>query len=110
MLYGSVDPAAVCDHRVLNHCIGADLMSGHTAVTAVDLPVFIKEVDTAVLRIQNLHIRLPKRGDRSNILPVTLKVVCIHLSADLFSRFGMILFPKSFSEFGICLILDQVLL
>ena len=60
MLNTSVDPASVCDHGILNDCVGADLVTGHTAVPAVDLPVFIKDIDPAVFRIKNLHICFPE--------------------------------------------------
>ena len=79
MLNTSVNPASVCDHGILNDCVGADLVTGHTAVTAVDLPVFIKDVDSAVFRIEDFHICFPEGGDCSNVLPVSRKVVRVHL-------------------------------
>ena len=53
-------------------------MTGHTTVTAVDLPVIIKQVDTAVLWIKDFHIRFPKRRDGSHIFPVSVKMISIH--------------------------------
>ena len=56
-------------------------MACHTAVAAVDLPVLIKQVDAGVLRIENFHVCLPQRTDRSNILPVAIEMISIHLAA-----------------------------
>ena len=109
MLYISINPAAVCDHTVLNDRVGADLMSGHAAVPAVDLPILIKEVDPAVLRIQNLHICLPEGRDRSDILPVSLKVVGVHFSSVL-QKVRDNVVSEVVLGVRIRLVLDQVLL
>ena len=76
--YGACNTAAVGDHGVFYNASVLNLVSGHTAVTAINLPVFVKQVDAAVLRIQNLHIGLPERRNRSYILPVAVKVVGVH--------------------------------
>ena len=55
-------------------------MSRHTTVPAVDLPVFIKQVNSTVFRIQYFHIRFPERWNRSHIFPVSVKVIRVHFS------------------------------
>ena len=79
VLYFTVNAASIRNHAVLEHGILTDAVSRHTAVPAVNAPVVIKQVDTAVLRVKDLHICLPERRYGSYILPVTVKTVCIHL-------------------------------
>ena len=55
-------------------------MARHTTVPAVDLPVFIKQVNSTVFRIQYFHIRFPERWNRSYIFPVSVKVIRVHFS------------------------------
>ena len=79
----AVHTAAVGDHRIFHQTLISDLMTGHTAVAAVYLPVFIKQIDAAVLRVQDLHVGLPERGDGPHILPVAVKMVGVHISSVL---------------------------
>ena len=64
VLHFAVNAASVGDHTVLKYCLLADTVSCHTAVSAVDAPVIVKQVDAAVLRVKHLHISLPERRNR----------------------------------------------
>ena len=103
----AVDPAAVCDHGIFHNALGTDLMSGHTAVPAVNLPVLIEQVDSAVLRIQNLHIGLPKGRNRPYILPVAAEMVRVHFPA-VPQQIGNDVVSKVVLRLRIFFVLDQV--
>ena len=83
MLYRTIHAATVCDHRIFHYRIGTDHMTGLAAVSAVDLPVIVEQVNAAVLRIHDFHVGFPERRNGTNILPVAVKMVGIHLSAVL---------------------------
>ena len=72
VLYMAVHTAAVGDHRIFHQTLISDLMTGHTAVAAVYLPVFIKQIDAAVLRVQDLHVGQMCIRDRTKAVLISL--------------------------------------
>ena len=56
-------------------------MACFSAVSAVNLPVIVKQVDSAVFRIEDFHVCLPQGGDGSYIFPVSAEVISVHIAS-----------------------------
>ena len=104
----SVDTASVGNHGILHQGIAAYPVSGHAAVSAVNLPVFIKEIDAAVLRVQDLHVGLPEGGDGPYVLPVSVEVISIHPSS-VTQQVGNDVVAKVIFRVRVSLILYEIL-
>ena len=78
---GTLDVTSIGNQTVIQHGILSDSVTGHTTVSAVNLPVFIKQIDSTVLRIKHFHICLPQRRNGSDIFPVSVEMISIHLSS-----------------------------
>ena len=83
-------------------------MAGHTAVSAVYLPVFVKEIDAAVFRIQDLHVGLPEGGDGSYVFPVSVEMISIH-PASVTQQIGNDVVSKVIFRVRVSFILYEVL-
>jgi hypothetical protein len=103
----ALDPATVCDHGVCDNSILCDLVTGHTAVTAVNLPVLIEQVDTAVLRIEHFHVCFPERRDGAYVFPVAIKMISVH-SASVTQEIGDDIITEIILRIRIGLVLDQI--
>ena len=73
--------AAIGDHTVFHNGGFGDLMACFSAVSAVNLPIIVKQVDSAVFRLEDFHICLPQRGDGSYIFPVSAEMISVHIAS-----------------------------
>ena len=106
---GTLDVTSIGNQTVIQHGILSDPVTGHTTVSAVNFPVFIKQVDAAMFRIKHFHVCFPQRRNRSYILPVSVEMIGIHLSS-VTQKIWNDIVSKIILGSRVSLILDQIFL